>query len=700
MSRSPLAPPRPRARRRLRGRVRDACCTGRPRPIARSRQRVADDPGRRARARRRGGAGVHRALRRRSQAASVAELELDAGRAAAPRFDGLPAGAARRARGRRRARPQLPRAPARRPAAESWSYRDADGTLLGQKVTPLDRVGIYVPGGKAAYPSSVLMNAMPAKVAGVGEIVMVVPTPGGETQSRWCWPRPHVAGVDRVFTIGGAQAVGALAYGTATVPRGRQDHRPRQRLRGERQAPRVRHGRHRHDRRPERDPGAGRRQRRRPTGWRWTCSARPSTTSWRRASCCAPTPAYIDARAARRSSGCCRRCRARDDHPRLARRPRRADPHAHRWKRPARSATASRPSTWRSARASRSAGSRCCATPARSSSAPSPARAWATTAPGPNHVLPTSGTARFSSPLGVYDFQKRSSLIEVSEAGAAALGPIAAELALRRGPAGPCARGRAAASKRVKIDRMPTLAASTAERIAARASARTCSRCTPTRSSRAPGWSSSTRWRTRSACREALQRELGERLGRGGDQPLSRSSASATCVAALARHVAAAGRLRADARQRLGRADLAAGDGLRRARRDDPGAGARLRDVRDVGAAAGPALRRRAADAPTSSSTRRRCWRRSSAHRPALTYIAYPNNPTANLLDDARDRAHRRRGRRAGRPGGDRRGLPAVLVAQLDDRVGAPRARAGDAHAEQVRPGRRAPRLPDAARRR
>ena len=101
----------------------------------------------------------------------------------------------------------------------SWSYRDADGTLLGQKVTPLDRVGIYVPGGKAAYPSSVLMNAIPAQVAGVGEIVMVVPTPRGETQRRWCWPRPHVAGVHRVFTIGGAQAVAALAYGTATIPR-------------------------------------------------------------------------------------------------------------------------------------------------------------------------------------------------------------------------------------------------------------------------------------------------------------------------------------------------------------------------------------------------------------------------------------------------------------------------------------------------
>ena len=99
----------------------------------------------------------------------------------------------------------------------SWSYRDEDGTLLGQKVTPLDRVGIYVPGGKAAYPSSVLMNAMPAKVAGVGEIIMVVPTPNGE-RNALVLAAAAIAGVDRVFTIGGAQAVAALAYGTATIP--------------------------------------------------------------------------------------------------------------------------------------------------------------------------------------------------------------------------------------------------------------------------------------------------------------------------------------------------------------------------------------------------------------------------------------------------------------------------------------------------
>ena len=98
-----------------------------------------------------------------------------------------------------------------------WSFTDAHGNTLGQRVTPLDRAGLYVPGGKAAYPSSVLMNAIPAKVAGVGELVMVTPTPGGEPNAT-VLGAAWLAGVDRVFTIGGAQAVAALAYGTATVP--------------------------------------------------------------------------------------------------------------------------------------------------------------------------------------------------------------------------------------------------------------------------------------------------------------------------------------------------------------------------------------------------------------------------------------------------------------------------------------------------
>ncbi len=104
-----------------------------------------------------------------------------------------------------------------RQKAASWSYREADGTELGQRVTPLDRVGLYVPGGKAAYPSSVLMNAIPAHVAGVPEIVMVVPTPDG-VRNPLVLAAAHLAGVSRAFTIGGAQAVAALAYGTATIP--------------------------------------------------------------------------------------------------------------------------------------------------------------------------------------------------------------------------------------------------------------------------------------------------------------------------------------------------------------------------------------------------------------------------------------------------------------------------------------------------
>jgi histidinol dehydrogenase len=110
------------------------------------------------------------------------------------------------------------RAYAERQKQASWTFTEADGTILGQQVTPLDRVGLYVPGGKAAYPSSVLMNAIPAKVAGVPEVVMVAPAPGGEL-NELVLAAAAVAGVDRVFSIGGAQAVAALAYGTTTVPR-------------------------------------------------------------------------------------------------------------------------------------------------------------------------------------------------------------------------------------------------------------------------------------------------------------------------------------------------------------------------------------------------------------------------------------------------------------------------------------------------
>ncbi|MDQ6621636.1 MAG: histidinol dehydrogenase [Pseudomonadota bacterium] len=148
----------------------------------------------------------------RLEAGSVAALEITA-REMQSAYDGLPAHekeALRTAATRIRSYHE-------RQTLASWSYRDADGSVFGQQVTPLDRVGLYVPGGKAAYPSSVLMNAIPAHVAGVREIVMVVPTPNGH-RNALVLAAAHLAGVSRMFTIGGAQAIAALAYGTETIP--------------------------------------------------------------------------------------------------------------------------------------------------------------------------------------------------------------------------------------------------------------------------------------------------------------------------------------------------------------------------------------------------------------------------------------------------------------------------------------------------
>ncbi len=152
----------------------------------------------------------------RLQASDVAALEIPRAELLAA-LDGLPAtrrDALQTAAGRVRAYHERQKIEC---GSAGFSYTEADGTVLGQKVTPLDRVGIYVPGGKAAYPSSVLMNAIPAKVAGVAEVIMVVPTPDG-VKNELVLAAAAIAGVDRVFTIGGAQAVGALAYGTDTVP--------------------------------------------------------------------------------------------------------------------------------------------------------------------------------------------------------------------------------------------------------------------------------------------------------------------------------------------------------------------------------------------------------------------------------------------------------------------------------------------------
>lgn len=149
----------------------------------------------------------------RLQAGSMAELEMSAERLQQA-LDNLPADQ----RQALETAAERVRSYHERQKGESWQYTEADGTMLGQKVTPMDRVGLYVPGGKASYPSSVLMNAMPAKVAGVAEIIMVVPTPDGEV-NELVLAAAALAGVDRVFCIGGAQAVAALAYGTETVPK-------------------------------------------------------------------------------------------------------------------------------------------------------------------------------------------------------------------------------------------------------------------------------------------------------------------------------------------------------------------------------------------------------------------------------------------------------------------------------------------------
>ncbi len=172
--------------------------------------------------------------------------------------------------------------------AESWSFTEADGTRLGQQVTPLERVGIYVPGGKAAYPSSVLMNALPAQVAGVREIVMVVPTPGG-ARNPLVLAAAHVAGVTRAFTIGGAQAIAALAYGTATIPAVDKIVGPGNAYGRGGQAQGVRRRRHRHDRRPVGDHRHRRRQREPRLDRDGPLFPRLSTTRSRERSCSRPT---------------------------------------------------------------------------------------------------------------------------------------------------------------------------------------------------------------------------------------------------------------------------------------------------------------------------------------------------------------------------------------------------------------------------
>jgi histidinol dehydrogenase len=323
-----------------------------------------------------------------------------------------------------------------------FSYRDRDGSLLGQKVTPLDRVGIYVPGGKAAYPSSVLMNAIPAQVAGVREIVMVVPTPvrgaggpggpGGAHGERnsLVLAAARIAGVSRVFTIGGAQAVAALAYGTATVPAVDKITGPGNAY--------VASAKRRVFGQVGIDMIAGPSEilvladGTTPAEWvAMDLFSQAEHDELAQSILLSPDRAYVDAvqreidrllpgmprrdviRASLEGRGALIVTRSMEEACEISNRvaPEHLEVSAReprRWEPLLRHAGA----IFLGGYASESLGDYCA---------------------GPNHVLPTSGTARFSSPLGVYDFQKRSSLIEVSAAGAQVLGPVAAELAYGEG---------------------------------------------------------------------------------------------------------------------------------------------------------------------------------------------------------------------------------------------------------------------------
>ncbi|WP_101047710.1 histidinol dehydrogenase [Macromonas nakdongensis] len=356
-------------------------------------------------------------------ASGMAELELKQPELKAA-FDGLPA-VQRDALQAAAARVRRYHEAQKKASGESWSYRDEDGTLLGQKVTPLDRVGIYVPGGKAAYPSSVLMNAIPAHVAGVQDIIMVVPTPRGE-KNPLVLAAAHVAGVSRAFTIGGAQAVAALAYGTATVP-------PVDKITGPGNAYVASAKKHVFGT-VGIDMIAGPSEilvladGSTPPDWvAMDLFSQAEHDELAQSILLCPDEAYIaqvqaaidrllptmpraeiiakslngrGAMIVTRSmeEACAISNRIAPEHLEVS------SNEPHRWEPLLKHAGA----IFLGAYTSESLGDYCA---------------------GPNHVLPTSGTARFSSPLGVYDFQKRSSLIEVSEQGAQTLGQIASVLA-------------------------------------------------------------------------------------------------------------------------------------------------------------------------------------------------------------------------------------------------------------------------------
>ena len=307
----------------------------------------------------------------------------------------------------------------------SWSYTDADGTLLGQQITPLDRVGIYVPGGKAAYPSSVIMNAMPAHVAGVPEIIMVVPTPQGE-RNDIVLAAAYIAGVTKVYTIGGAQAVAALAYGTQTVPQVDKITGPGNAF--------VAAAKRRVFGVVGIDMVAGPSEilviadGSTPADWvAMDLFSQAEHDEIAQAILIATSPDYLDEvqaamhrlmptmprraiiEASLSNRGAMILAKDLDEACAIANyiAPEHLElsvENAAAWAKKIRHAGA----IFMGRYTSESLGDYCA---------------------GPNHVLPTSRTARFSSPLGTYDFQKRSSLIQVSEQGAQQLGKIASVLA-------------------------------------------------------------------------------------------------------------------------------------------------------------------------------------------------------------------------------------------------------------------------------
>jgi len=313
--------------------------------------------------------------------------------------------------------------------SDGFSFTEPDGTVLGQKVTALDKVGIYVPGGKAAYPSSVLMNAIPAKVAGVGEVIMVVPTPDG-VKNALVLAAAAIAGVDRVFTIGGAQAVGALAYGTGTIPQVDKIVGPGNAY--------VAAAKRRVFGTVGIDMIAGPSEilvladGSTPADWvAMDLFSQAEHDELAQSILVCPDADYLDSVAASvnklidamprkdviRTSltnrGAMVKVRDLDEACEIANLI--AAEHLE--------ISAAEPMRW--ADKIRHAGAMFLG---RFSS-----ESLGDYCAGPNHVLPTSRTARFSSPLGVYDFQKRSSIIHVSAAGAQTLGKVAAELAYGEG---------------------------------------------------------------------------------------------------------------------------------------------------------------------------------------------------------------------------------------------------------------------------